>query len=304
MKHIIIVTFIFLSGTIMAQISTSNKSEYKSIAVSFSSYSKPKAAELVHPFYETATMYEDARRNLGISVNYSQMYFIKNMGLEYGIGIDLMFINNQYNIRIEDSTSNYSSKIINLGSSRTMVGLVNLPLYYVHRIQLGKQLTLFSKIGINTKILAHSQKTGIGAGDWLANRVAYQVEYITSEGFSNFPLKNVIFSGAAGASLGWNLKNGNMLGIQLMLSTQLFQNSIMSKINDIVYTEDDVVHFGSEKFYPTHYYDNDGNLVINKSTDLGAHYAQHRISNFSLGMSYTFVKDSEKRQQNREDKKL
>jgi hypothetical protein len=229
-------------------------------------------------------MFENAKRNLGLGLNYSQMNFLGRSGIEYGLGAELMFMNGPSSIQFLDSTNNYAADVLSIDPGfRKIIGTINIPIYAVYKIDLGDRLTLFPKAGINAKMLVFSDRLGTGTYQDSSNNVRYQIEYQTEDSRSN-----VMLNSAFGTSLGWKLKNGDLLTFNVMVNIQLTYNSLVSKITNIVYEKDDVVHFDSENFYPAYTINSDGDIVVNSTTSSGPVSTEHRTTGFTFGVAYTF----------------
>ena len=289
MKNLLSAILILVSSVSLAQVRNS-RSNYQSVGVSLGIYSKPgKPSDLPTFLYSTPSTFDEAKRNLGLSLNYSQMNFIGNSGIEYGAGLELMFMNAPMNIRYIDSVGSdyqpiFGSEELNLNPGfRKVIAATNIPIYAVYKIELGKHLTLMPKAGVNAKILVYSDELGTGTYQDQDNRLSYNIRYQMEDSRSS-----VMLHSAFGTSLGWKMKNGDLITFNAMFNLQVTQNSLISKITDIEYLKDGELEFDSENVYPAYQTGQNGEIIVNASTSSGPVYAEHKTSSLSLGISYNF----------------
>ena len=289
MKYCAIVFLMLITASAKAQEPQAKINEYKVVGITYSSYAKPEAAGLYSgSMLANRNMYADVRRNLGITLQYSQMNFIQNSGVEFGLGLELMLISTQFNFNLPTSPDETN---IRLNAFRSQALNINLPLYYVHRIELGKGFTLFPKIGLDTKVLINWQDTRGGIYTDSLNSFHYSIGHVTDHAGGNMPLENVFFNGTIGASLAWATKNGATFGVHFTMSTQLFSNVLFTKMDNIIYKKDGEVAFDSNKAVADYYYyDEDGNQLYQPPGAMEPFLVKNRLSNFSIGLSYIFGK--------------
>ncbi len=290
MKHYAIASLILVINSVKAQDLPVKKNEYKVISITYSSYAKPKTSGLYNSdFMLNDQTYENVRRNAGITVRYSQMNFIKNFGIEYGIGVELMRISNQFNFTLPATNANREN--VELSSMRTNVGSVIIPLYYVHRIELGNRLTLFPKIGVDAKVLITNPRVGHGVYTDSLNNLSYNVGYETTQRYENGPFQNVFLNGTIGTSLTWSMKKGGAFGLQFAFSVQLLRNTLLTRINEITYKRNGTVTYDSNQLEGDYYYfDENGNQLYNPGSKAIDFLAENKMTNFSIGLSYMFGK--------------
>ncbi|MNJ97476.1 hypothetical protein D3C87_152260 [compost metagenome] len=274
MKYYSIVSFMLITASAKAQETPVKINEYKSFGITYSSYAKPKASDLyISQFLTQDRPYDYVRRNQGITVQYSQMNFIKNCGLEFGIGVELMLLNNEFNFTLSGIPSEKNT--FKLNPARSSIANVILPLHYVHRIELGKGFTLFPKIGLDTKILFHRQTVEGSNFTDSENFLNYRVSHETTNSrynYSRTPLENVFFNGTIGFSLAWSTKKRAIFGIQFAFSKQLFRNTLLTRINNIVHKQNGQIAY-------------DTTSDQHQSSDF---LAENKMTNFSIGLSYMF----------------
>ena len=233
--------------------------------------------------------YANLRRNNGISLKYSQMNFIKNCGIEFGIGAELTSMSNAFNFTLQ--TVNSDRENVALSTIRSNIGSVIIPLYYVHRIELGKGFTLFPKIGVDAKLLITNPRVGRGVYTDSLNNLEYNVGYETSHRYENGPFQNVFLNGTIGTTLTWSMKKGGALGLQLAFSVQLLRNTLLTRINEISYKRNGVVtHDPNELLGDYYYYDEEGNYLYHPGSKPQDFLAENKMTNFSIGLSYVFGK--------------
>ncbi len=290
MKHLTLAFLTLFTPVVKAQETPPvKKNEYKSISITYSSYAKPKFSNLYQSMLLLApNMYEDLERNMGVTLQYSQMNFLKNCGMEYGIGMELMMIGSRFNFNLPTSPEETS---IRLNDSRRNLATVNIPLHYVHRIELGNRFTLFPKIGVDAKVLIINPSVGTGIYTDSLNNLHYSVGFETTQRYANSHFQNVFLNGMIGASLTWSMKKGGAFGIQLAFSKQILRNTLLTRINDITYKKDGEVvydsnHFGADYYY----YDHNGQLVYHPPGKTSDFLASNKMTNFSIGVSYLFGK--------------
>jgi len=272
-----------------AQETPKKKNEYKVVSFTYSSYAKPQFSDLYQStLLQAPDLYNDLERNMGITLQYSQMNFLKNYGIEYGIGMELMKIGTRFNFKLPtypDETR------VRLNDSRHDVVNVTIPLHYVHRIELGKGFTLFPKIGVDAKVLITNPDVGTGIYTDSLNSLHYNVGFETTQHYSNGPFQNVFLNGTIGAALTWSLKKGGAFGLQVSFSTQLIRNTLLTRINNITYKKDGEVVFDSNRFGADYYYqDENGNLLYQPPGKISDFLAENKMTNFSIGLSYVFGK--------------
>lgn len=285
MKHILITLFILSYLSSFSQTTNSPKLKFKTVGISFQNYAKPQLGNTLTLYVREKT-FDNVKNNIGFSATYTQTNFIKNSGIEYGFGIDLMLINNEYNLSFQDSTHNL--RYVKLTSLRTSVMTISAPIFYVHKIQLSERLTLFPKTGITARTMIHADKLSLGRNSE-TEKVSHNLSYTTDNDLGNFPFSFLLFTWSVGTSFGWELDNGNMIGADISFSTRLFHNHLVSKINNIVYEKDGVTLLDSKNYRPDHYINSSGEVIVNE-TSLGSHFAEHSLSNISIGISYKFIK--------------
>ncbi len=289
MKYSAIAILILLTFTTKAQEIPVKKNEYKVISFAYNSYAKPKFSNLYQSKLLLASdMYEDLERNMSVTLQYSQMNFIKNCGIEYGIGMELLMIGSRFNFNLPtypDETS------VRLNDSRMKVATVTIPLHYVHRIELGKRFTLFPKIGVDAKVLITNPSVGTGIYTDSLNKLNYSVGFETTQRYSNGPFQNVFLNGTIGAALTWSLKKRGAFGLQFSFSTQILRNTLLTRINNIMYKKDGEVVFDSNRFGGDFYYYNEnGQLVYQPPSKTSDFLASNKMTHFSIGVSYLFGK--------------
>lgn len=289
MKYCTIAFLTLFAVSAKAQEIPVKKNEYKVISVTYSTYAKPTNSELYNSsFLINDQTYLNLRRNSGVSMKYTQMNFIKNCGIEFGIGAELMRMNNEFTFTLP-TTANPQKTV--LSSERSNVGSLVIPLYYVHRIELGKGFTLFPKIGVDAKVLITNPKVRRSVYADSLNNLSYSVGYETSQRYENGPFQNVFLNGTIGTSLTWSMKKGGTIGIQLAFSMQLLKNTLLTRINQISYKRDGVVTYESGQLQGDYYYyDENGNQQYYAGAPAIDFLAQNRMTNFSIGLSYAFGK--------------
>jgi hypothetical protein len=289
MKYSAIAILILLTPSLKAQENPVKKNEYKVISFTYNSYAKPKFSNLYQSNLLIApNTYEDLQRNIGMSVQYSQMNFIKNCGLEYGVGMELLMIGSRFNFNLPTSPEGTSFR---LNNNRTNTAAINIPLHYVHRIELGNRLTLFPKIGIDAKVLIANPNVGNGIYTDSLNNLNYTIGFETTQRYENGSFQNVFLNGMIGTTLIWSLKKGGAFGIQLSFSTQIIRNTLLTRINNIVYEKDGEVVFDSNRFGGDFYYYNEnGQLVYQPPSKTSDFLASNKMTHFSIGVSYLFGK--------------
>ena len=114
------------------------------------------------------------------------MNFIKNCGLEYGIGMELLMIGSRFHFNLPTTPDETNFR---LNNGRTNTATVNIPLHYVHRIELGNRLTLFPKIGVDAKILITNPNVGTGIYTDSLNNLNYSVGFETTQRYENGPFQ-------------------------------------------------------------------------------------------------------------------
>lgn len=278
-----------LAVSVRAQEMPVKKNEYKSISITYSSYAKPRFSNLYQSNLLLAPdMYEDLERNMGVTLQYSQMNFIKNCGIEYGIGMELLMVGSRFNFTLPTSPDETS---VRLSEIRQKTAAITIPLHYVHRIELGERFTLFPKIGVDAKVLIINPDVGRGIYTDSLNSLDYSVGFETTQRYSNSPLQNVFLNGTIGAALTWSLKKGGAFGFQFSFSTQLIRNTLLTRINNITYKKDGEVVFDSNRFGGDyHYQDENGQLVYQPPGKTSDFLASNKMTNFSIGISYLFGK--------------
>jgi hypothetical protein len=281
----LIILSLFLSGIGFSQTAGPKKSAYKSIGVAFLTYVKPQRYQLFSPF-QGADFLKDVKNNIGFSVTYSQLNFKNNSGIEYGIGGDLILINNEYNFNYQDSLTNFQE--VKLTPYRTKVVTISAPVFYVHKFQISERLTFFSKTGLTTRLLIDGERIGLGRSTNSEN-LAYELAYTTAHAHGGISFPNFLYTGTAGGSLNWKMDNGNMISFDFLLNIQLFRNTILAEINSVVYEKDGVNVLDSDNYLPDHYIDSNGNVIVNE-TSLGSNLSKHSLTNLSIGISYKFMK--------------
>jgi hypothetical protein len=289
MKYSAIAILILLTSSLKAQEIPVKKNEYKAISFTYNSYAKPKFSNLYQSNVLIApNTYDDLQRNIGISLQYSQMNFIKNCGLEYGIGMELLMIGSRFHFNLPTTPDETNFR---LNNGRTNTATVNIPLHYVHRIELGNRLTLFPKIGVDAKVLITNPNVGTGIYTDSLNHLNYSVGFETTQHYENGPFQNIFLNGTIGAALTWSLKKGGAFGLQFSFSTQILRNTLLTRINNIVYKKDGEVVFDSNRvggdFY---YYNENGQLVYQPPSKTGDFLASNKMTHFSIGVSYLFGK--------------
>lgn len=265
------------------------KKEYKVISFTYSSYAKPKFSNLYQSNLLLApNTYEDLQRNMGITLQYSQMNFIKNCGIEYGIGMELMMIGSRFNFDLPD----YPDPIhVRLNDSRRNLAAVTIPLHYVHRIELGKDLTLFPKIGVDAKVLITNPAVGTGVYTDSLNNLNYSVGFENTQHYENGPFQNVFLNGTVGTMLTWSMKKGGSFGLSFAFSMQILRNTLLTRINNIVYKKEGEVVYDSNRAGGDYYYYNEnGQLVYQPPSKASDFLASNKMTNFSIGISYLFGK--------------
>lgn len=289
MKHLTLACLTLFTPFVRAQEIPVKKNEYKVISFTYNSYAKPKFSNLYQSNLLIApNTYEDLQRNIGISLQYSQMNFIKNCGIEYGIGMELLMIGSRFNFNLPTSPDETN---VRLSDIRQKTAAITIPLHYVHRIALGNRLTLFPKIGVDAKVLITNPDVGRGIYTDSLNNLNYSVGFETTQRYENGPFQNIFLNGMIGASLTWSMKKGGAFGIQLAFSTQILRNTLLTRINDIVYKKDGEVVYDSNRFGGDYYYqDENGQLVYQPPGKTSDFLASNKMTNFSIGVSYLFGK--------------
>lgn len=269
MKYCALAFLTLFTASLKAQetpLKSSKRNEYKSFGITFSSYAKPTAPSLYNSnFMINDQTYDYLQRNSGFTLKYSQMNFIKNCGIEFGIGAEIMRISTNYYLTLPVYNASYEN--IELGATRSNIGAVVVPLYYVHRIELGKGFTLFPKIGVDAKVLITNPRTGSGVYTDSLNNLNYSVSFETTQHYENGPFQNVFLNGTLGTTLTWEMKKGGAFGLNLAFSMQLLRNTLLTRINNISLKREGIVTYESSDFL-----------------------AQNRMTNFSIGVSYLFGK--------------
>jgi hypothetical protein len=289
MKYCAIVSFILATTLLIAQEPPVKKNEYKAVSLTYSTYAKPKFNDINQSsmLLDPAT-FDDVQRNMGITLQYSQMNFIQNYGIEYGIGMELMMISKRFNFSL---STNSALSNVSLDAYRSTLATVNIPLHYVHRIELGNRFTLFPKIGVDARVLITNPNTGGGSYTDSLNSLNYSVGFETTQYHSNGPFQNVFLNGMIGASLTWSMKKGGTFGLQLAFSTQIVRNTLLTRIHDVLYTQDGEVAFDSHHagggYY---YYDEEGNQLYKEPGETSPFLAENKMTSFSVGLSYIFGK--------------
>ncbi|TSJ41318.1 hypothetical protein [Fluviicola chungangensis] len=289
MKYCVITFFALFTASANAQEKPVKRNEYKAIGITYSSYAKPQSSSLYQTnLLQNPNTYDDVRRNIGVTFSYTQMNFIKNFGVEFGIGLELMMTDNSFRFTLpplSDPTE------MNLNDSRSNAGFVHIPLHYVHRIELKNRFTLFPKIGVDAKVLIINPEYGTGIYTDSLNNINYSLGYETTQLYSNGPFQNVFLNGMIGANLTWSTQKGATFGLQLAFSVQIIPNTLLTRIRDIQYKKDGEVVFDSNKFNGDYYYyDQNGQLVYQPPTKTSDFLAENKMTNFSIGVSYVFGK--------------
>jgi hypothetical protein len=293
MKYCSLLVSLLLAASVQAQetpLNSSKRNEYKSVGITYSSYAKPTATSLYNSdFLINDQTYDYLNRNTGFTLKYSQMNFIRNCGIEFGIGAEIMRINTNFYFSLP--AYNASRENVELSSIRSNLGFVVIPLYYVHRIELGKGFTLFPKIGVDAKVLITNPRVGNGVYTDSLNNLNYSVGYETTQRYENGPFQNVFLNGTIGTTLTWSMKKGGAFGLNLAFSLQLLRNTLLTRINDITFKREGVVTYESDQLMGDYYYfDDNGVMQYYEGSPAIDFKAANRMTNFSIGVSYLFGK--------------
>lgn len=289
MKYYVIPFLVLFTASANAQEAPVKRNEYKTIGITYSSYVKPRASNLYQTdLLQNPNTFDDVRRNIGVTFSYTQMNFLKNFGIEFGIGLELMMTDNSFRFSLPPLLDPTEMK---LNDSRSKAGFVYIPLHYVHRIELKNRFTLFPKIGVDAKVLITNPQHGTGIYTDSLNNLSYSLGYETTQLYSNGPFQNVFLNGMIGANLNWSTKKGATFGLQLAFSVQIIRNTLLTRIRDIEYKKDGEVVFDSNTYDGDYYYyDQNGQLVYQPPTKTSDYLAGNRMTNFSIGVSYVFGK--------------
>ncbi len=293
MKYCSLLFLFFLAASVQAQetpLNSLKRNEYKSVGITYSSYAKPTATSLYNSqFMVNDQTYDYLNRNTGFTLKYSQMNFIKNCGIEFGIGVEIMRINTNFYFSLPIYNASWEN--IELSTVRSNLGAVVIPLYYVHRIELGKGFTLFPKIGVDAKVLITNSSVVNGVYTDSLNNLSYSVRHETTQRYENGPFQNVFLNGTIGTTLTWSMKKGGAFGLNLAFSMQLLRNTLLTRIDNMTFKREGIVTYESSQLMGDYYYtDEDGSQQYFEGSPAQPFLAANRMTNFSIGVSYLFGK--------------